>query len=506
VKRKAVMLGIDGADWAFLDDWIDSGAMPNLAELLKNGVRAPLSSVTPLNSAAAWTSIVTGFSPGGHGIFGFTESARSEAGFLRQPVSPSDVGAVTLWEAVNAAGEPAGVVNCPITYPPPVLDGFAISGILVPHNGIWAHPPRLEAELRELFGPYMVDVAWALVDDARPGDRERFLADLYLMTRKQEEVAIRCMSTRPWRVLAVFFTGTDRIMHRFWHYTDPRHPLHDPEAAKVYGGEIRKYFSLIDDVIGRLLDEAGDARVIVVSDHGFGSLYYRFYLRRWLAEKSYLVEGEADAPIKADEALNGIDLRASKVFPASLSASGIWINLEGRQPKGIVPAEDYDQLRGRIIRELEEFVGDNEQKPIRRAVRREDVLVGPFVDDAPDILIEPNELFIIDDAPSDDVITLSMRETGTHRPDGIFVASGSGFKRGISLPKLRSMDVLPTLLVAAGLPVSEGLEGKVVEAVFADTPEVVYSTPLSPDKSRRKQGALEDDEKRKELLKGLGYL
>jgi len=504
VKRNVVLLGIDGADWAFLDDWIESGAMPNIAALVKNGVRAPLDSVMPLNSAAAWVSIITGRSPGGHGIFGFTRCG--QGGYVRRPVSTDDIGAATLWDAVNAAGEPLGVVNCPITYPPPELDGFAISGILVSHNDLWAHPPELEAELRGLFGPYMVDVAWALVDDAGPGEREKFLADMYLMARKQEEVALKCMATRPWSVLAVFFTGTDRIMHRLWHYIDRRHPLHDSDAAKIFGDEIRKYYVLIDDIIGRILEKAGDASVIVASDHGFGALYHRFYLRRWLAERDYLVEDASIESVETDEALCGIDLSASKTFPASLSESGLWINLKGRQAQGMVDANEYDELRVRIIRELEGFEAEDGSKPVKRAVRREDVLAGPFVDEAPDILIEPNDLFIVDDAPSEEVIKLSMRETGTHRPSGIFMASGPGFERGATLSRLNSVDILPTLLAAAGLPVPEGIEGRVVEEAFDEPPRVIHSPPISPRRQRKKPDSLEEDKKKKNLLKGLGYL
>ena len=372
MKHNVLLLGIDGADWAFLDKWLDAGHMPNLARLVNNGVRAPLASVLPLNSAASWVSIITGRSPGGHGVFGFTRNVRDT--YRRRAVSSEDIGAATLWEIVNASGEPAGVINCPITYPPPELNGFLVSGILIPHNDIWAYPPEVEKNLKNLFGPYMVDVPWALVDERTPGARENFLADLYLMTRKQEEVALKCMAVNEWSVAAVFFTGTDRIMHRFWHHADQTHPARDPESAKQFGDEIRKYFSLIDDVIGRILDKAGDVLVMVVSDHGFGALHHRFNLRYWLAQKGFLVEGGSDKAIEVDEALEGIDMSKSKAYPASLSESGVCINLEGRQSAGIVSRGEYEDLRNRIIRELEEFRVIDGQRPVKRAIKKECLL------------------------------------------------------------------------------------------------------------------------------------
>ena len=501
--QRVVLIGIDGADWSFLDGWIADGHLPNIAKLVDGGVRASLNSVKPLNSAAAWTSIVTGRDPGGHGVFGF--AVNSDGAYRRSPVKSSDVKAATLWEIVNAVGQPAGVINCPITYPPPALDGFLVSGILIPHNDLWAHPPELENKLRGMFGPYIVDVPWAAVDETNPGDREDFISKLYTMMRKREEVTIKCATEFQWRVMAVFFTGTDRILHRFFHYTDPRHPLYDQEAANVYGNEIRKYFTLVDEVVGRIIEKVEGARIIIVSDHGFGPLYFRFNLRAWLRQKGFLVEGHADGAAFYDEALNGVDLSKSKVFPSTLSESGIWINLKGRQPTGIVGADECESLKNRIIGELENFETEDGHRPVRKVFRREDILSGAFVEDAPDLLVEAEEKYIVDDSDSENMIDISPVQTGDHRPAGIFIANGDGVKSGVRSDSLRAADVLPTLLAAAGLPAPVDLEGKAAVGIFEKTPAVETCPPIEPGRVST-DGSGDEDESRRKLLKGLGYI
>lgn len=502
MSGKVILFGIDGADWSFLERWIKAGHMPNLARLTGEGTSAPLASVVPLNSASAWVSMMTGKNPGGHGVFGFVKNA--DGAYRRRTVTSGDIAAATLWEIANAAGRPAGSVNCPITYPPLPVEGFMVSGIITPYNGLWAHPPELESELRGLFGPYLVDVPWAEVDERTPGQREKFLADLYLLTRKQEEVALRCAASREWNIMGIFCTGTDRVMHRFWHHTDPDHPAYDEEASRVFGDEIRKYFSLADEVLGRVLREAGDASVIVASDHGFGPLYHRFYLRKWLADMGYLAEnGNSDAEVA--ESLRGIDLGSSRAFPAALSESGIWINLEGRQPEGTVSPGEYEKLRSRIINELNVFRTNSGTAPVKKAMKREDALKGPFTGEAPDILIEPADTFIVDDSFHDKLIDVSIVETGTHRSRGIFVARGEGVRAGASLDEVNVTDVLPTLLALGDIPIPEDIEGRVVKEAFKSDPKAQYRPPLEIKRPGEEKSDAEE-ERKKRMLKGLGYL
>jgi len=55
-----------------------------------------------------------------------------------------------------------------------------------------------------------------------------------------------------------------------------------------------------------------------------------------------------------------------------------------------------------------------------------------------------------------------------HRPQGVFIASGPGFRQDELLFGARLLDVAPTILHHFGLPVGADMEGRVLEEIFAE--------------------------------------
>src|SRR5262249_7169848 len=70
-SRNLLVLGLDGADWGIARPLMDSGRMPNLARLVREGASAKLRTITPALSPVVWTSIATGKLPTKHGILDF---------------------------------------------------------------------------------------------------------------------------------------------------------------------------------------------------------------------------------------------------------------------------------------------------------------------------------------------------------------------------------------------------------------------------------------------------
>ena len=70
-RPRVIVLGLDGATFTILRPLMEAGHLPNLARLAHEGVHGQLESVLPPYSAPAWVSLVTGQSPGKHGIVDF---------------------------------------------------------------------------------------------------------------------------------------------------------------------------------------------------------------------------------------------------------------------------------------------------------------------------------------------------------------------------------------------------------------------------------------------------
>src|SRR5207237_517320 len=69
-----------GASFTVLDPLFAQGKMPHLKALADQGVRAELRTVPHPLTPPAWTTLVTGRGPGGHGIFDFLRAEMKGAG------------------------------------------------------------------------------------------------------------------------------------------------------------------------------------------------------------------------------------------------------------------------------------------------------------------------------------------------------------------------------------------------------------------------------------------
>src|SRR6266487_5225763 len=118
---RILLIGWDGADWRILDPMLEAGVLPNLEALIERGGRGVLSSVLPTHSWSAWPSFLTGVDPADHGVFDILEARE---GTRRQfPVSFRSIRERTFLADLTAAGVETVMVNVPLTFPPPRIQG-----------------------------------------------------------------------------------------------------------------------------------------------------------------------------------------------------------------------------------------------------------------------------------------------------------------------------------------------------------------------------------------------
>ena len=92
VDTRAVVIGIDGADWKIIDALAAEGDLPNLSRLRERGVWGPIETLrdVPL-SPVIWTSVATGKKPGQarhHLVPGGPARRQPRAGAQPQPQNP----------------------------------------------------------------------------------------------------------------------------------------------------------------------------------------------------------------------------------------------------------------------------------------------------------------------------------------------------------------------------------------------------------------------------------
>lgn len=504
-----MIIGLDGATLDLIRPWAQAGHLPAFAKLIAEGVQGTLLAWPNMNSAAAWTSMVTGCNPGQHMIYGFGDVSAQDAATWR-PFTRADCKRDPFWRLLSATGRRVGVINVPLTYPAEAINGFMLSGSDasgIGRSGL-AHPAAILDELRKRGIQHILDVP----NLARLSKRTPRQVPLPLqqMVDARSRSILHLMGTQPWDVLMAVFVATDRVQHYFWPTADLG--LEDPGWTPIH-----HVYQQIDAFLDDALSLVGeDTTVLVVSDHGFGpqqpvlhhlnALLARLDLvhfrggrlspesstlkklllwgRRWipLQLQGPLARAFAGLHLRAvnDSMMLNIDWSKTQAFIDPLGGQ-LRINLQGRQREGIVPPHAYQQLRDRLQRIMRQLREPSTGLQVAQAVHtREEVYHGPYAHLAEDLLIRwkdglrYNALSYESDGRQ--VIVRAPNETpgegrgrgwsGTHRPEGVFLARGPRIKHGATIEGVTVYDIAPTVLYLQNHPIPPDMDGQVLMHIF----------------------------------------
>ena len=282
------------------------------------------------------------------------------------------------------------------------------------------------------------------------------------------------------------FTSSDRFSHYMWHFFDQNHPYRKHESEedlKKYKNSLLELYQKLDEYLGELISEFGPDNVMVVSDHGFASIYKYFEFNKWLYLKGYLKfkpksewkefkHGKLNP--KRTYIYGKVDWSETQAYMIGKRGS-VYINLEGREPHGVVKKEEYEDLVEELIKEIKKIKDpETGEYIVQDALPRDEIFSGPYLNEAPDILtffkdkyasigyledLESDELFITNDDPEAEL------ELGIERYAGIFVASGLDYRH--TNVNAWIGDVTPTILHTYGIPRDPDMDGKVLD-IFAE--------------------------------------
>jgi len=353
-KRKAIVIGLDCTPPRILYNELKD-SLPNLGSMIDNGVRYVLRSSHPPITIPAWAVMYTGKTPGELGLYGFRH--RKPGSYNNIYIANSRlVREKPLWSVLGGKGLWSIVAGIPPSYPPKPLRGYMISDFITPDptkNYTW--PPQLKHEIEKLVGPYIFDVVY------RSHEKDKIIKELWNMTIQHFRVLKYLVTTKKWDFLWFVEIGTDRVHHAFWKYWDREHPKYTP--GNKYEEVIPQYYRLIDTLIGDLLKHVPrDTIIFIVSDHGAKAMKGAFAVNQWLEEKGYLkLKRKPEKPC-TDLKPNMVDWEHTKAWAWGGYYSRIFINVKGREPKGVVKPEDIVVLIAEIKDEIKRLRGPSGEK------------------------------------------------------------------------------------------------------------------------------------------------
>jgi predicted AlkP superfamily phosphohydrolase/phosphomutase len=553
-KRRALIVGWDGATYRWITPLLEEGRLPTLRRLTEEGAAGALRSTMPPHTAPGWTTVMTGKSPAGHGVFLFDEVMLQSYSCRGRILDSRLFAGQTIFDVVGAAGGKVAALWVPMTHPAWAVNGVMVSGYPAPHRGRGRTHPADRTDLLERVpvDPLGVDPAQLMAV------YERKIAAL-------TEIAREHVTDPSYDLVMVVYQEPDTAHHLFWKYSDPAYPRYDPAAAARYGNLVARCYERLDAALSHLLEAVDpDTLVLLMSDHGGAPAPTRYlHLNSWLASSGYLTARKGGGtgseaagttlshrvleatvkrtPVGFRRALkaaaksmprgvleriertrfnaDAIDWSRTQAyrFPILPTVEGVVINVRGRQPEGTVdPGAAYTRVRADLAARLRDVCDpETGQRAVAAIHFREDLYPhGPFAEQAPDLFIELAESHQAGQALAGRAFTAVPeaeldRYSGTHDMTGIVFARGTGVRAGYQIEGMGLLDVAPTLLWALEQPIPESMEGTIRHDLFAEgarSGPAAYMDFATQSFNTDFIYSEEEEESVRDRLRALGYI
>ncbi len=464
---KTVVIGLDGANWDLLDEWIEEGELPNLKKLREEGVWADSKSELPPVTFPNWQCYFTGRNPSKLNVYWFERFDKKDNSL--KTVNSSHFEGKNLADYLGKKYK-TGIINLPGTYPPKKVNGFLVSGGPNTREREYrkigkgfTYPLKLSRELKEK--------GYRVHPENLPtskNDKGKEVEDILEILKKRFEIAEEKLDEVDFLHLTLFYLNT--LQHFFWR-----------------GEPTKRAWKLIDDELGKWMNK--DVNLILMSDHGCCKIDTVFYVNSWLEEKGYLKTKETTEDIFLNL---GINKEKAYSLAKKLGLSDFLTSIVPEELQKIVPREqgvmrerradkiDWDGTvafggnqgiiyvldgdRGEEIRkELKGLRTPDGRKIAKDVYKFEEVYSESPNNYSPDIIIDQREGVNITAAISHEkVFETETQWKAENKRTGLFLGYGESFKSG-KINQVSILDLAPTILHMYSLPIPSEMDGRIIK-------------------------------------------
>lgn len=292
-SSRVTVIAVEGGSFELIAAAAAEGRLPNFGRLLDAGATMHLATLHPTSAEAVWAAIATGKLPQKNGIrsaaiyrfapepgrapvqllpdFCFASALLRLGRLVEERQTSASLQATPLWTALNRAGITTGLVNVPLTQPPPAIDGYVVSDAYGRPSSPDTETIAPAALLPEVQRAAAAAAAshYAPLDSVMASMAERHRAAARA-DRAYLGIQRELAQAHPTQVSIVRYESSDIIGHYFLRYARPSSfgDVTDDERRRL-GGVLEAHYALIDEAIGRALaDLDSDDLLIVMS--GFG--------------------------------------------------------------------------------------------------------------------------------------------------------------------------------------------------------------------------------------------
>ena len=472
--------------------------LPTIGHFLKNGawsqITGPLQPVLP----TSFGTLLSGKNPGKTGLF---DSFKFPAGaYERIPFGLDSPGFETFYENLSKAGIRVGLLNVPISWQLPKVNGFVVSGDEGTGEN-YAYPEEVKQQLNN--DGYRVPFGASY----SPGRELKFFKHCLDVLEMRRRALHLLFENQQWQfgMLTLYVFG--ELLHAFWKYYDQRHSDFRP-VSEVFGAAdpFLEGLRSIDRILDDITQLSGpDSLIIVLGAWGHRLEHSRVHLNAFLEQKGYLrfrktltsrikyisyktgltastaekilhrlnlyrfvrgrMKSSQRAAVSGSTFLSYQDVDWSRTKAVAMGYLGqIFLNVQEHRPAGVVRKDDYKGERERLRRLLEDLRNPFSGLKIVDAVfNREEIYSGHQLMNAPDLVVQFHEGYSGDSGFSGrgKLVTQSPpNHSSDHWNESIFLALGRGIRPGEV--KARLEDIAPTVLHYLGVNIPQDYDGVIL--------------------------------------------
>jgi predicted AlkP superfamily phosphohydrolase/phosphomutase len=475
MSARFLLITLDSVEPLLVRQWTASGELPHLKRLLETGAALEIENLPGFGNSVFWPSLYTCADPSHHG--GYYIRQPKPPRFSLEPFLKADYVMAPFWAKLEESGMQICVID-PIEAPVAKLSrGLEIIDWMI-HQGDGtpiSYPPERIDDILARYGA-----------DPFDGNPDRCVREgMSVQTLMSESIRrLECktdavldlMAERDWDCFIVNFADAHDIGHLGWHL----HELAEREPEAGHDDPLKQCYMALDAALGRMTAEADPAAPLaVVMGPGMepdvtGNPLLpdildalqgkkRKQSRNLVTRVGRALVGARFLPwslrerIRAGKSRAGLAMRARSGLryfsvPHNDNAGAVRINLEGREPTGIVSPAEYDELVERLCGQLLEIRDASGNEPlIAEIVKVRCDYSGPELDRLPDLLLTWNRAADVRAVSSPDIGTINNKypgiRTGDHSTRGLLIAN---FPPGVPFsPPLDPMQAGSLLVDAA---------------------------------------------------------
>lgn len=333
-----------------------------------------------------------------------------------------------------------------------------------------SHPTDYAVELQARLGGYYT-IGMAEDHDGLINGRfneDAYLEQCRLVMRDRRRMMLSELDRFSEGFFFCLYDTPDRLQHMFWRFHEPEHPANYNGYATEYVNVIVEHYRELDGIVGKAMKYVDDQTLLIVlSDHGMNSFQRGLNLNTWLYKNGFLAlrSGLQPGEDKQDEFFRDVDWSRTKAY--ALGLGGIYLNIEGRESNGIVDTSEIGSIQNALVRGLTGLVDlDRGKQAISSVVRREEIYSGPYVDEAPDLLVNFTPGYRVSwgtplgGVPAGLFEDNKKRWGGDHVIDPSLAPGVLYINRMFKIGSPDMVDLAPTILAALGIPKISNMEGE----------------------------------------------